>query len=234
MSIPPISRRPWLAAALVAVTGARAGAQVVRSPLPPPAAPVTAPDSAPPAGTFLFSVGTDISSWDNALARSTPGVAVQAGYQRRVGPAGSRFAARVSGDYWRSSGGTYQRPNEFDVASPHTFRRNTSIVGGSVLGVMNLRTSGIFRPYALGGGGVYQYSGVNQTALPNGGPTVVDRPGERITSFAYNVGLGSSLRVGPVTPFTEFRLIRLTSQEMQNNGTSSLRMPVSVGARIKF
>lgn len=216
----------WSTAVLLALGAAPAIAQT---------APAASAPTSPPAGSFVFAAGTDASAWDRALGRGTPGLAVQAGYQRRLGPAGSRFAVRLAGDYWRAGGGTYTAPNELAPGGLYTFRRKTSIVGGSVLGVMDLRTRGAFRPYTLAGVGVSQYSGVNETApLFDGGSTVVDRPGDRITAFAYSAGLGASLQVGRITPFAELRVVRLAGQQMDNSSVSSVRTPLTLGARFSF
>jgi opacity protein-like surface antigen len=229
--------RPALAAAMTTV--ALAAVALVGPPLHAqmaPAAPV-APAAPEPAGSWVASAGTDAAGRDHLLGRHTGGLAVQAGYQRRLGPAQSRFAVRLAGDYWRSGGNTYQRINVSDLASPYTFRRTTSIVGGSVLGVMHLRTGGAFRPYALAGVGVYQYSGVNETAPIRSGAfsaTVVDNPGDRITSFAYSGGVGASLHLGRVTPFAELRMVRLTGQAMTNSSVSPVRMPLALGVRVAF
>jgi opacity protein-like surface antigen len=198
---------------------------------PAPAARATPAAAQPPAGTWLAAAGTDLNAWDHVLGRSMRGVAVQLGYERRVGRPGSPFALRVAGEYWRSGGGTFAPFNPADPANPYTFRRTTATVGGSVLGVVRLPALGPVRPYALGGVGVYQYSGRNEARLP-GGATAVYQPGDRATSFAWSAGLGASMQVGPVTPYVELRHMWLGGFESTN--VSGERAPLTFGVRLSF
>lgn len=201
---------------------------------PAPATPLAATQPArTPAGALVFSLGTDVNARDRVLARNTPGVALQLGYERRLGGAGSPFALRLAGDYWRSGGGTFTPFNAADPANPYTFRRHTSIVGGSLFGVYHLPSLGAVRPYALAGIGVYQYSGINETdPLPGGGTVVYGGFGgpDRKTSFGYGGGLGASAQLGRISPFAEFRFMRLSG--LQQSPVSSTRQPVALGVRI--
>ncbi len=237
----PDSRMPHFTTSVTAGTAgvlvALAAAPVLAQTAPVPATPATpaasaAPvASAAPAGTWLIAAGTDLNSWDNVLGRMTRGVALQLGYERRIGRAGSPFALRVAGEYWRSGGATFRPFNPADPANPYAFRRTTAIVGGSVLGVVRLPALGRVRPYALGGVGVYQYSGRSEARVPGGG-TVVYQPGDRATSFAWSAGLGASMRVGPVTPYVELRHVRMGG--LQGSGVSSGRQPLTLGVRLTF
>lgn len=222
--------RPPLLAALAVLLGGSAAAQVPGD--PPSAAPVPARPAAPPAGTFLLGAGVDGGAFDHVLGRWTPGVALQAGYERRVGGARSHFALRLAGDYWRSGGNalTGYAP-ELPGAAP--YRRSTRLYGASLLGVVQLRTRGVVRPYALAGAGVYQYVGVNQTAGPGGSPQeVLLLDGDRGTAPATTVGVGVSAQVGGVTPFAELRLTNLLGQRTVN--VPLTRMPLTLGARVRF
>lgn len=213
------------AAMFLALVGAPAAAQV--APAPAASAP-----AAPPAGTFLLGAGVDGGAYDHVLGRWTPGVALQVGYERRVGGAGSRYALRLAGDYWRSGGNVL---NAYTPTLPGAapFRRSTRLYGANLLGVVQLRTRGAVRPYALAGAGVYQYVGVNETSGPGGGPQqVLLINGDRGTAFAATAGLGVSARVGPVTPFAELRLVNLLGA--QTASTQPQRMPLTLGARLAF
>jgi opacity protein-like surface antigen len=181
------------------------------------------------AGAFVTSVGTDALARDAGVAAL--GVAAHAGYERRVGGPGSRFAVRLAGDYWRA--GRSYTGDLNDGQGPLDVRRTTTLVGGSLVGVAHLPTLGAVRPYALAGAGVQQYASRNETDwVPGAGGSaakVVYRSPVRINTASYTAGLGASAAVGRVTPFVEARATLLPG--LGHAGYPGLRAPVTFGVR---
>ncbi len=215
------------AAVALALVGVPAAAQV--APAPP------ARTASGPAGTFLAGAGPDLGGWDHVLGRRTPGLGLQLGYERRVGPAGSRFALRFAGDYWRSGRHelTYVRP----AAEGVPYRRSSQVYGANALGVFQLRAGGAVRPYALAGIGVYQTVSRNQATVGGGTLAVLPLRNDRVTSLAYTAGLGVSARVGRVTPFAELRFVQLDNLAglgRERTNVSATRTPLTVGVRASF
>src|SRR3712207_898230 len=99
-----------------------------------PAVAQTAQSLTLPAGRFVLSAGTDALGRD--FGDATPGIAAHAGYERRIGGAHSPFALRLAGDYWRTDRTFSAFLN--DGQGPFDVRRTTTIVGGSLLGVLRL------------------------------------------------------------------------------------------------
>jgi len=190
--------------------------------------PSTAATAPPSKSAFVLSAGTDVLGRD--FGDATPGLSGHAGYERRIGGAGSPFAIRIAGDYWRTS-----RTFIADVAGqgPRDVERTTTIVGGSALGVLRLPSLSALRPYALAGVGVQQYANRNETPwVPSGTNTAsksVYLPPVRVNSIAYSGGLGASMRVGNVTPFAEVRLVYLPG--LSELGVQQVRSPLTLGVR---
>src|SRR5687768_1870537 len=110
-----------------------------------PAVAQTTQTARQPAGRFIVSAGTDALARD--FGDATPGIAAHGGYERRIGGPLSRFALRVAGDYWRT--GRIFTANLNDGQGPIDVRRTTTIVGGSLLGVLRLPDHRALRPYVL-------------------------------------------------------------------------------------
>ena len=220
-----IARAATLVAAAT-LAGTPALAQSAAEPAPSPA-----PSPAPPrrAGAFFLSVGTDALGHD--LGDATPGIAAHAGYERRIGGARSPFSLRVAGDYWRT--GRSYTADLHDGNGPLDIRRTTTLVGGSVLGVLRLPTFGSVRPYALAGVGLQQYANRNESALiPTGvntGWRVVYLPPVRVNAVSYTGGFGASARLGGLTPFVEARVTVLPG--LGNLGVQQVRAPLTFGLR---
>ena len=214
--------RPAVTLAAALLAGAHAAAAQTAS---PPAAP-TAP---PPPGSFLLSVGTDALGSD--FGSSTPGIAAHGGYERRIGGARSPFSLRLAGDYWRTAR-TFTGDLR-DGSGPMTVHRTTTLVGGSLLGVVRLPTLGALRPYALAGVGVQQYANRNEGDLipdgPNTAHKVIYLPPVRVNTISYTGGLGASATFGRVTPFAEARLTVLPG--LGGLAVPQVRAPLTIGLR---
>ncbi len=194
-----------------------------------PALAQTTQGSGQPAGRLILSAGTDALARD--FGDATPGISAHAGYERRIGGPLSPFALRLAGDYWRT-GRTFTG-NLNDGQGPLDVRRTTTIVGGSLLGVLRLPAYRALRPYALAGIGVQQYANRNETDwVPTGINTAVKTvylPPVRINMISYTGGVGASARVGRVTPFVEARIMVLPA--LHDIGVQSVRAPLTLGVR---
>ncbi|MFN2563899.1 MAG: hypothetical protein ABR499_02650, partial [Gemmatimonadaceae bacterium] len=109
-----------------------------------PAVAQTAQAPSQPAARFILSAGTDALGRD--FGDATPGIAAHAGYERRIGGPRSPFALRIAGDYWRTG---RMFTADLDAQGPMDVRRTTTIVGGSLLGVLRLPEYRSLRPYVL-------------------------------------------------------------------------------------
>jgi opacity protein-like surface antigen len=182
-----------------------------------------------PAGRFVLSAGTDALGRD--FGDATPGIAAQAGYERRIGGMRSPFSLRIAGDYWRT--GRVFSTNLNDGQGPIDVRRTTTIVGGSLLGVLRLPDYRALRPYALAGVGVEQYANRNETDwVPtsiNTASKIVYLPPVRVNTISYTGGMGASWRLGPVTPYFEARIMVLPA--LGDLGVQNVRAPVTLGLR---
>jgi hypothetical protein len=194
-----------------------------------PAIAQTAQAPSQPAGRFILSAGTDPLARD--FGDATPGIAAHAGYERRIGGPLSAFALRIAGDYWRT--GRMFTGNLNDGQGPIDVRRTTTIVGGSLLGVLRLPAYRTLRPYALAGVGVQQYANRNETDwVPTGINTawkIVYLPPVRVNMMSYTGGVGASARVGRMTPFIEARIMVLPA--LNDVGVQSVRSPLTLGVR---
>ena len=181
------------------------------------------------AGRFILSAGTDALAQD--FGDATPGIAAHAGYEHRIGRPLSPFSLRIAGDYWRT-GRTFTG-NLNDGQGPFDVRRTTTIVGGSLLGVLRLPAYRALRPYALGGVGVVQYANRNETDwVPTGVNTatkIVYLPPVRVNTISYTGGIGASARVGRMTPFAEARIMVLPA--LGDIGVQNVRAPLTLGLR---
>ena len=182
-----------------------------------------------PAGRFIVSIGTDALGRD--FGDVTPGIAAHAGYERRIGGPLSPFALRIAGDYWRT-GRTFTG-NLNDDQGPFDVRRTTTIVGGSLLGLLRVPAYRALRPYVLAGVGVVQYANRNETDwVPTGINTatkIVYLPPVRVNTISYTGGVGASARMGRVTPFAEARIMVLPA--LGDIGVQNVRAPLTVGLR---
>jgi hypothetical protein len=182
-----------------------------------------------PAGRFILSAGTDALARD--FGDAAPGVAAHGGYERRIGGPHSPFALRIAGDYWRT--GRVFTANLNDGQGPIDVRRTTTIVGGSLLGVVRLPAYRALRPYVLAGVGVEQYANRNETDwVPidiNSATKIVYLPPVRVNTISYTGGVGASMRVGPMTPFIEARVMVLPA--LRDIGVQSVRAPLTLGLR---
>ncbi len=194
-----------------------------------PAVAQTAQTPSQPAGRFIFSAGTDALARD--FGDATPGIAAHGGYERRIGGPLSPFALRIAGDYWRT-GRTFTG-NLNDGQGPLNVRRTTTIVGGSLLGVLRLPAYRALRPYALAGVGVEQYANRNETDWVPLGSNVASKtvylPPVRVNTISYTGGLGASVRIGRVTPFAETRIMVLPA--LRDIGVQRVRAPLTLGVR---
>jgi hypothetical protein len=181
-----------------------------------------------PAGRFILSAGTDALGRD--FGDATPGIAAHAGYELRMGGPTSLFAIRIAGDYWRT-GRVYSA--NLDGQGPIDVRRTTTIVGGSLLGMLRLPSYRALRPYALAGLGVQQYANRNETDwVPTGVNTaskIVYLPPVRVNTISYTGGVGASARLSRVTPFVEARIMVLPA--LHDIGVQSVRAPLTLGLR---
>jgi opacity protein-like surface antigen len=116
---------------------------------------------------------------------------------------------------------------------PLDVRRTTTIVGGSLLGVVRLPALGAVRPYALAGVGVQQYANRNETDwVPfdsRSASKVVYLPPVRANTMSYTGGVGASARVGRVVPFAEARITVLPG--LGDLGVQQVRAPLTLGVR---
>jgi hypothetical protein len=181
------------------------------------------------AGRFILSAGTDALGRD--FGDAAPGIAAHGGYERRIGGPLSPFALRIAGDYWRT--GRMFTANLNDGQGPIDVRRTTTIVGGSLLGVLRLPAYRALRPYALAGLGFQMYANRNETDWvptgPNTGWKIVYLPPVRVNTISYTGGVGASARVGRVTPFIEARIMVLPA--LDPIGVQSVRAPLTLGLR---
>jgi hypothetical protein len=182
-----------------------------------------------PAARFIVSAGTDALARD--FGDAAPGIAAHAGYERRVGGPLSPFALRIAGDYWRT--GRMFKVDLNDGQGPLDVRRTTTIVGGSLLGVLRLPAYRALRPYALAGVGVEQYANRNETDWVPLGSNVASKtvylPPVRVNTISYTGGLGASVRIGRVTPFAETRIMVLPA--LRDIGVQRVRAPLTLGVR---
>jgi hypothetical protein len=194
-----------------------------------PAVAQTAQAPRQPAGSVILSVGTDPLARD--FGDAAPGIAAHGGYERRIGGPHSAFALRIAGDYWRT--GRMFTGNLNDGQGPLDVRRTTTIVGGSLLGVLRLPTYRALRPYALAGVGVEQYANRNETDWvptgPNTASKIVYLPPVRVNTISYTGGVGASARVDRITPFIEARVMVLPA--LDDIGVQSVRTPLTLGVR---
>jgi opacity protein-like surface antigen len=196
-----------------------------------PAIAQTAQDAATrqPVGRFILSAGTDALARD--FGDAAPGIAAHAGYERQIGGTGSPFALRIAGDYWRT--GRMFTADLNDGQGSIDVRRTTTIVGGSLLGVLRLPTYRALRPYALAGVGVEQYANRNETDwVPTGVNTawkIVYLPPVRLNTISYTGGVGASANVGRLMPFIEARIMVLPA--LDDIGVQSVRAPLTLGVR---
>ena len=215
--------RSFLLLTAATLCGAPALAQTAQAPTP-----------GQPANRFSVSAGTDALGRD--FGDATPGIAAHGGYERRIGGPLSPFAIRIAGDYWRTDRvftANIQNHGPMDV------NRITTIVGGSVLGMLRLPSYRALRPYALAGVGVAQYANRNETdwiPIPNeSGESInsawktVYLPPVRTNMVSYTAGFGASLPVGRVTPFFETRIMVLPA--LGDIGVQNVRAPLTVGLR---
>jgi hypothetical protein len=194
-----------------------------------PAVAQTTQTPSQPAGRFILAAGTDPLARD--FGDATPGIAAHAGYERRIGGPLSRFAVRLQGDYWRT--GRLFTANLNDGQGPIDVRRTTTIVGGSVLGVLRLPEYRSLRPYVLAGVGVEQYANRNETDWvpigPNSATKIVYLPPVRVNTISYTGGVGASTRLGRMTAFVEARIMVLPA--LNDIGVQSVRAPLTLGIR---
>jgi hypothetical protein len=194
-----------------------------------PAAAQTAQSPSQPAGRFILSAGTDALGRD--IGDVTPGIAAHGGYERRVGGPLSPFSLRIAGDYWRT--GRIFTTNLNDGQGPVDVRRTTTIVGGSLLGVLRLPAYRSLRPYALAGVGVQQYANRNETDwVPTGINTAMKTvylPPLRVNTISYAGGVGASARLGRIMSFVEARVMVLPA--LDGFGLQSVRAPLTLGVR---
>jgi hypothetical protein len=194
-----------------------------------PAVAQTTQAPSQPAGRFILSAGTDALGRD--FGDATPGIAAHVGYELRMGGPTSPLAIRIAGDYWRT--GRVYSANLNDGQGPIDVRRTTTIVGGSLLGVLRLPSYRALRPYALAGVGVQQYANRNETDwVPTGVNTawkIVYLPPVRVNMSSYTGGVGASARIGRMTPFAEARIMVLPA--LDNIGVQSVRAPLTLGVR---
>jgi hypothetical protein len=213
------------AALLIALDAACAAAQSVAPRAAPPG-----PASPQPRGAFVLSAGADGLGRD--FGDAAPGIAAHAGYERRIGGARSPFALRLAGDYWRA-GRTFTAYDQLDNMRPLDVRRTTTIVGGSLLGVVRVPALGAVRPYALAGVGVQQYANRNETDwVPfdsRSASKVVYLPAVRANTMSYTGGVGASARVGRVVPFAEARITVLPG--LGDLRVQQVRAPLTLGVR---
>ncbi len=193
-----------------------------------PAVAQTTQAPSQPASRFIVAGGTDILGRE--FGDATPGIAAHGGYERRIGGRLSAFALRIQGDYWRTD---RVFTANVDGQGPLDVRRTTTIVGGSLLGVLRLPAYRALRPYALAGFGVQQYANRNETDwVPTGINTawkIVYLPPVRVNTISYTGGLGATARVGGLTPFIEARIMVLPA--LDGIGVQSVRAPLTLGVR---
>lgn len=218
-----MSRSPSISCAVLASVLAAASV-VAQQPQPSTAAQSIG-------GGVTISAGMDAFGRDGG--RTTPGLVLQAGYERRVGGAASPFAVRLAGDYWRT-GSDFSTPRT-DGAGSIGVRRTTTIAGGGLLGIVRLPTLGVFSPYALAGTGVQRYARRFQpdfVPLPQGGsasPASSLPPSLRETTLSFTGGVGAAARLRGVTLSAEARLTALPG--LSALGVQSWRAPVTFGVR---
>jgi hypothetical protein len=215
-----------LALSLGVPLGTAADAQV--------AAPAAPPPPPAPAGRFLLGGGADLLATERGPA--TPGLALHAGYERRLGA--SAFGLRVEGTFWqrgtRYDGAVYGPDGPVPVGSVARVR---TVAGLNLLGTyrFGVLPVGGLRPYALAGVGVQRVSQREATDWTSAGGTlggrssVVVRPTLRATSAAFTGGFGVDAPLGPRTMFVE------TRATMMPGGAATLgqgiTVPVTVGFR---
>lgn len=192
-----------------------------------PAPTAAAPRSAP--SRWLVGAGVDAVILDGG--RHLPGGTVHASYERRLGA--SRVILRVAGDYWRQT-------DESELAA---YRVTDRAVGGSVLASVALRQSGRFRPYLLGGAGVYHLSQrVTGARTGRGGVGVPDPVNLREVQSRFSPSLTGGTGVdahlaGRASVFIEARGVLLpnSGRRTVQLGTHPIRgllLPLTVGLRL--
>ncbi len=191
-----------------------------------PAVAQTTQAPSQPASRFIVAGGTDILGRE--FGDATPGIAAHGGYERRIGGRLSPFALRIQGDYWRTD---RVFTANVDGQGPMDVRRTTTIVGGSLLGMLRLPDYRALRPYLLAGVGIEQYANRNETDRVPIGPSsatkIVYLPPVRLNMASYTGGVGASTRMGRLTPFVEARVMVLPV--LGEIGVQNVRAPLTVG-----
>lgn len=210
--------RPLALVAVATLGAAPAIAQTVQTP-------------SQPAGRFILSAGTDALGRD--FGDASPGIAAHGGYERRIGGRFSPFALRIAGEYWRTD---RVFTANFENHGPMDVNRMTTIVGGSLLGVLRLPSYRALRPYALAGIGVVQYANRNETdwiPIPhesvNSAWKMNYLPPVRMNMMSYTGGFGASIPMGRMTPFVEARIMVLP--KLGDVGVQNVRAPLTFGLR---
>lgn len=193
------------------------------------------PSSHPSTGRFVLGGGLDALD-DNWHASPNPALALQGGYERRLGA--SRFGVRVEGTYWRRSASLDGYTSGEDYANGVVSRRlnrTVSIGGVNVLGTYQFAPAARVRPYALAGIGYQRLSERRSySALHDGVAASLLTPlSAGANSVAYTGGLGFDVPLGRAALFVEGRLTRLPGGEPRPfDGIQSRTTPLTFG--IKF
>jgi hypothetical protein len=116
--------------------------------------------------------------------------------------------------------GMYQRL-KFDNS---TANRSNQIIQGTANLVYKFKTSeeSTFRPYIIGGGGVYNFKNVG------GDDVVLPGDGDTSTDFGVNVGAGFDIKAGGAGLFAEGRFHNVFAS---GAGTDAQFIPITVGIR---
>jgi hypothetical protein len=172
-------------------------------------APPRAGGTQEPAGRFVIGGGADLLATERGPV--TPGLALQAGYERRLGA--SPFGLRVEGTLWQRGtryDGAVVGPTGPQPVGP--VARIRTISGANLLATYRVGVMGAVRPYLLGGVGVYQSSLRNETDWTREGADggagrskITVLPPVRINGAALTGGLGFDVPMGRRAFFVEAR-----------------------------
>lgn len=202
------------------------------------AARAQAPAPAPATGQFVVGGGLDLSDgyWNRA---QNPGLALQAGYERRLGR--SRVGLRLEGTYWRQRASSFGVLSDADLARGLTgagLFRTVQIGGLNVLGTYQFAPAARVRPYALAGVG-YQRLSEGRRFWLAGSPEAVAAAGlppagrAPVNSLAYTGGLGLAVPLGRGALFAEGRVTGLPGGNSGPpfDGIRGNVTPITVGFR---
>ena len=143
----------------------------------------------------------------------------------QVKPFNLPLGFRIEGQYTRF-GLNDERRVEVGGEAPVIASGAASMLNGTGNAVLAVPTGGRFRPYLIGGLGVYRLSSNISIATPDGRGIANGAPSESETQFGLNGGAGFELPIGSLRTFVEARFHSIFTEDEKAHF-----VPIAIGVK---